>query len=107
MNNDHVTPTRIANTKEQLIILWQDSHRSVWDIVRLRKNCPCAECRGGDFGEIGTMTGHITEAGIVEIGQSGRYGLVITWTDQHDSGIYTFQRLRQICECDDCQNNKA
>jgi len=29
----------------------------------------------------------------------GRYAVQIAWTDGHDSGIYTFEYLRELCPC--------
>ena len=37
-----------------------------------------------------------------EIESVGRYGLKIIWSDEHDLGIYTFEYLRRLCECDEC-----
>ena len=33
----------------------------------------------------------------------GRYGLQINWSDGHSTGIYTFDRLRPMCECGTCR----
>ena len=49
---------------ENLKILWKDKTESVYNLLHLRKVCPCATCRGGDFGELGTMTGDIKKASI-------------------------------------------
>ena len=32
----------------------------------------------------------------------GRYAMQIYWNDQHSSGIYSFDYLRQICPCPEC-----
>jgi DUF971 family protein len=37
-----------------------------------------------------------------EIGLMGRYGIRIRWSDGHDTGIYTFDRLRALCACEGC-----
>jgi DUF971 family protein len=33
----------------------------------------------------------------------GAYGLRIDWSDGHDTGIYTFDRLRAACPCQTCR----
>jgi len=37
-----------------------------------------------------------------EIQPVGRYGFKIIWSDGHDLGIYSFQYLRVLCECEEC-----
>ena len=34
----------------------------------------------------------------------GRYAYKITWSDGHDTGIFTLEHLRSLCECPECQN---
>jgi DUF971 family protein len=33
----------------------------------------------------------------------GGYALAIQWFDGHASGIYSFQYLRSLCQCDACR----
>ncbi len=33
----------------------------------------------------------------------GRYAYKITWSDGHDTGIFTLEHLRALCECPECQ----
>jgi len=39
----------------------------------------------------------------VQIGVVGRYALSIEWSDRHDTGIYSYDTLRSLCPCADCQ----
>jgi DUF971 family protein len=32
----------------------------------------------------------------------GRYALQLFWRDGHDTGIYSFELLRSLCECSEC-----
>ncbi len=87
-------------------IVWSDGHKSIYNPVNLRIACPCAWCKGepGIFGkyyssEKGTIEKDVQ---LEEISPVGRYGLKISWTDGHNLGIYTFQYLRELCECGDC-----
>jgi DUF971 family protein len=32
----------------------------------------------------------------------GRYAYKIAWNDGHDTGIYTLQYLRSLCQCPQC-----
>jgi DUF971 family protein len=32
----------------------------------------------------------------------GRYAISFSWSDGHETGIYPYDYLRQMCECDEC-----
>jgi DUF971 family protein len=36
----------------------------------------------------------------------GRYALNFQWSDGHAEGIYTFDFLRQLCQCESCVDKK-
>ena len=38
----------------------------------------------------------------IEVSSIGRYALAFKWSDGNSSGIYTFQRLCDLCECTGC-----
>ena len=100
------TPLRLNLKKdEKLEIEWQDGLRSVYPISALRALCPCALCR-----EVrqkgaarpnrlslqvlpGNYNGPLT---VLHAELVGGYGLRLEWSDDHGSGIYTFQSLREI-----------
>lgn len=96
-------PENIDFTEEKLLIRWQDGHNSEYNLLKLRKHCPCATCRGGDFGPLGAGTGHITEAWVTRYEYVGRYALKFTWNDGHETGFYTYKNLRSSCECANCR----
>ena len=90
-------------------ILWNDGHESVLAARPLRLACPCAAC-------VEEMTGRalLRPEGVSEgvhpaaIQLVGRYGIQITWSDGHSTGIYTFQQLRALCACSECRpENRA
>ena len=37
----------------------------------------------------------------------GTYGLRVSWSDGHGTGIYTFERLLAACPCDRCRARRA
>jgi DUF971 family protein len=96
--------------KETIFLLWSDGHRSSYDAIQLRKACPCAMCQGepGIFGKKYETLREEIRADVVpqEIEPVGRYGMKITWSDGHNLGIYTFEYLRKICPCDECQRTR-
>lgn len=80
-----------------LEIDWKDGHTSAYDVRHLRLACRCARC-------VEELTGRplLVEENVpadvrpVRITPVGRYAVQIAWTDHHDSGIYTFEYLREL-----------
>ncbi len=64
-------------------------------------------CQGepGIFGKKYESAKEAVRADVVpqEIEPVGRYGMRITWSDGHNLGIYTFEYLRKLCPCEECQ----
>jgi DUF971 family protein len=92
--------------RRRLLISWTDGHESVHGYEPLRRGCPCAWCagEGGQKGTVDETTQFTPEqTTIYELQPIGRYGLTPTWGDGHHTGIYTYERLRATCECDECR----
>jgi DUF971 family protein len=85
---------------DRLAIEWNDSTRTVLEWARLRKNCPCAGCRQEReqppplFPIIKPEEAQPPKPRSIE--PVGRYAYQIRWNDGHDSGIYTFEYLREL-----------
>ncbi|MAH21447.1 MAG: hypothetical protein CMO12_01380 [Thaumarchaeota archaeon] len=89
-----------------LTIAWSDGHRSYHTFNELRKNCPCALCenvRNRQSGLIVLQGPVVTKVTPNLIKPVGRYAITFEWSDSHDSGIYTYEYLRGLCECEDCK----
>lgn len=84
---------------DDLLIEWRDGVVGHYPFFYLRDVCPCASC-------IDELTGekvldpkqippdiHIRKADYV-----GNYALRITWSDGHDTGIYSFRFLRDLLD---------
>jgi DUF971 family protein len=97
-------PTRIHADRaaRELQVEWQDGHRTVYDFTALRWLCPCAHCRG-EAGIPGWLDTNptLTEAQttITDLRLVGTYAVAPTWADGHQTGFYTFERLRADCPC--------
>lgn len=97
-------PENIAfSPRGKLIIRWPDKHRSVHTAFHLRTNCRCAVCVDENSGrktlDDSSVPLDIQMQGVNPV---GRYAIAIGFSDGHNTGIFTFQRLRQICECEEC-----
>jgi len=92
-----------------LRITWSDGAIHEINSEVLRKGCPCAGCREarGDDSHAKPLTGKKRSLSIVqntaedelslkEIWGVGQYAIGIKWGDGHDSGIYTFDYLREL-----------
>jgi DUF971 family protein len=93
-------------------IVWADGHRSHYDFVFLRDECPCATCNdqrrkkeaaqgqaAGSASVLPIYKPKVTARGAKPL---GNYALQFDFTDGHSSGIYSYDHLRTICPCDDC-----
>ena len=105
-------------------IVWSDGHSSHYDFPYLREQCPCALCN--DERERKHAATHGAGAAgsgssAVGLGASlpmykpvakaksakpvGNYAVQIEFTDGHNTGIYSFDLLREICPCDACKES--
>ncbi len=91
-------PTRIGQKgPRQLAITWADGHESIYDVRELRLACACARCVDEWSGENRLDPATVPEdVHPQRIESVGRYALQIFWSDGHDSGIYPFDRLREL-----------
>ncbi len=84
---------------------WADGRTCVYDFTQLRRACPCAACQPwkeglGPVGVVSESARHaVGELRRVEdVSPVGAYALSMNWTDGHNSGIYSFEYLRDLCE---------
>ena len=91
--------------EEKLVrILWDDDHLSDYPLGYLRGWCPCAVCQGHG-GERRFV--HVEDPQLVSSSQVGNYALNFFWQDGHQTGIYTFEYLRNLFACSLCQRDAA
>jgi len=92
---------------DRLVIEWSDGHRSTYSWRHLRDNCPCAGCREersqppDPFRVL--KPSELVPLAAVSMPRVGRYAYKIVWSDGHDTGIYTLEHLRSLCQCPQCQ----
>ncbi len=95
------------NSKKQLAIEWADGHHSVYPLFGLRKNCPCVTCRGGHakMGRFDRSLFFVEPTRLYEIEdieQIGNHAIKIIWDDGHNTGMYQWETLRELCPCEEC-----
>lgn len=90
-------PEEIRFDEKDLHITWKDGKKCSYDLLNLRRMCPCAHCRGGHETVAQRTTGNISDIRVSTLRKVGRYAISILWSDGHDDGIYTYDTLRQCC----------
>ena len=103
-------PVPVALSKDgpdRLLVEWNDGHHSVYTWQHLRAHCPCAGCREEHLKPPDPFRilkpSELVQLKPVQFEAVGHYAYKITWSDGHDSGIYTLENLRALCQCSECQ----
>ena len=83
-----------------LSVTFADGHLAEIDLMRLRLSCPCAACRSlRERGEAPwPQHSHPDRLSINDAQLHGAWGLNVTWSDGHSTGIYSFELLRKLSE---------
>ena len=97
-------PVEINHVKARGVvrITWNDGHTGEYTKEYLRGYCPCALCQGHGA----SVEKRFVEAPGVEldaIEPVGNYAVEFRWSDGHATGIYTFDYLRSLCPCSECE----
>ena len=85
----------------ELAIKWDDGREDFIPLEKVRRECPCAGCKG----EVDVM-GHLHKGPeralsasafvLVRLQFVGVYGIQPAWGDGHSTGIYSYQYLRNL-----------
>ena len=101
-------PKTVDLLPDGIHILWDDGHQGYHEHRYLRSQCGCANCVSEMTGQRVVFLGDIpSDVEAVEWMQLGHYALQFLWTDFHETGIYPFTILRDLCQCDQCKGAKA
>jgi DUF971 family protein len=98
-----VLPLDLQPIGEELAIKWDDGSETFIAFEKLRRNCPCAACKG----EMDIM-GNLYKAPdrplppaafhLVRLDRIGGYAIQPVWGDGHASGLYPFDYLKKLGE---------
>ncbi len=98
-----LTPTAFAYDEagRALRVEWGDGTVHRIPFATLRRDCPCAACRG-EMGRPGRFDAEPQlrpgEDELADIQLVGHYAVSVLWQDGHSTGIHTFERLRALGE---------
>lgn len=114
MSASSATPTVKTIRKEgddHLVIEWSDGKTCTYTWRKLRDNCPCASCqedRGKPEDPFRILNpNELQPLKPVAMTPIGYYAYKITWNDGHDTGLFTLEYLRELCEDDSKENTKG
>jgi DUF971 family protein len=119
-SREEVTPAKVRvllTEGKGLEIDWKDGHRSAWSFYWLRHGCPCATCHeermaagrkpGVPKVKPATMLPMYQEPPKpLEVTPAGKYALKFKWNDGHESGNYSWEYLRRVCQCEECLKSR-
>ncbi|KAF0248564.1 MAG: hypothetical protein FD167_2035 [bacterium] len=106
-------------------IVWDDDHRSLYQVGQLRAVCPCATCREtkgenphqaikpkppNPSGEqpkrsLSLPLFKVEKYQITNMHYVGNYALGVEWQDNHHS-IFTWKLLSEECPCESCTSQR-
>ena len=119
MTTNLTDPEHIAISKSKGIeIDWKDGHHSSYGVAYLRDECPCAVCTGSHGTEPQKTNFSAPQSAspfqmfkpgpkMDHVEPVGNYAIRIHWNDGHSSGIYSYDHLRAICPCPECQTQRG
>ena len=95
-----IEPREIKHQDDYTLrITWGDGRECTYRAASLRRACPCAQCVNEWTGERVLKADSIDEElQISDLSVVGRYALNFRWSDGHETGIYSFKYLRELCE---------
>jgi DUF971 family protein len=91
-----------------LRITWADERVCRYEAAALRRACPCAQCVNEWTGQRVLAPESVPEELVInDIAIVGRYALTFRWSDGHETGIYSFRLLRELCEQNPVEETKT
>ncbi len=104
----NLRPTKLSITPEGLLrIEWSDGQTRRYRIGQLRDQCPCATCRERRAEppppalSLNVLSpAEARPLKLQAMNPVGNYAYSIEFSDGHDSGIFTFELLRELGEAE-------
>ncbi|MEM6330316.1 MAG: DUF971 domain-containing protein, partial [Planctomycetota bacterium] len=97
------SPTSLDRTPTGLRITWSDGQVRDYTAGQLRDGCPCATCREKrsapppPAGQLTVLSAAEARPLRVEgMRPAGAYAYNIRFSDGHNTGLFTFERLREL-----------
>jgi DUF971 family protein len=94
-------PLDIQPIGSELAVKWDDGGEDFIPLEKLRRCCPCAECKG-EVDILGNVYKNPEAAltpkafELVRLTGVGGYAVQPVWADGHSTGIYSFDYLKRV-----------
>ena len=87
----------------ELALRWGDGSEQFIQLETLRRACPCAPCAGevdvmGNLHKGPDQALNAASFQIQKIQMVGGYALQVFWADDHKTGLYSYDLLRELPE---------
>lgn len=93
----HLRASNLDGPSESLEVTWGEQGTARYPVRRLRCECGCAQCVDERTGtrtlDVNSVPGDI---GITDVQLVGNYAVKFAFSDGHDTGIYSWDRLYAI-----------
>ena len=97
--------------KDNLRITWENSTETILSLKYMRDECPCAGCKGETIllktyrpPGLTVVTPEMYQVKNIEV--VGDYAIQVTWKDGHNTGIYSWDYIKQLEEGMDENKNQ-
>jgi len=94
-------PTKLdfSKSRKALLIEFDDGQAAELPFEPLRTESPSAEVQGHGAGQKKIITGK-ENVGVTSANPIGRYAIQIVFDDGHDTGLFTWDYLRELAKLD-------
>lgn len=93
-----MTPKKISiKDKRYLYIVWDDDSEAMLTLNNLRRDCPCATCLNDRQNKPASYIPLLSsvQLTLIDIKAVGNYAIQLFWKDGHNSGIYSYDKLKE------------
>jgi DUF971 family protein len=99
-------------SEHALMLKWDDGHQGPVSLISLRDACPCAECSGESilfarYTPPEPDRSRPARYTLIRAEPVGNYAIKLAWGDGHELGLYTWELLRGLCSCEECQRSRT
>jgi DUF971 family protein len=95
-----IEPTQIVEESDSSVsIKWSDDSMTAYNAPLLRRSCPCASCVNEWTGQRILKDDQVADdLTFTHVSIVGRYALSFHFSDEHNTGIFSFDYLRKLAQ---------
>ena len=98
MSDEFIPRLVTKDSSGNLKIVWNDNKECVYNLRKLRFSCQCALCKHEVTGKkLISLENIAADINLIKVEVVGNYALHFNWSDDHSTGIYSYEYLRKLC----------